>query len=208
MMAEFLYCDGSHWLGVHQSWNVLSNAGFFVLAWLVWREPSARWHRFGLVGIGVASSLWHGSAYFWALLLDITAIIAWAGLFIYDAARFYVFSLRVAYGGLLVFVGVSGVSAYLLADVFPLLSGAFVPYGVALLVAPYALNLSVRQRAYCWFGAVGLSLAIVAREVDLSVCEAMPMGTHVLWHLVIAAVISIPIVILCQHTQRLSHVMR
>ncbi|MBC6444220.1 MAG: hypothetical protein GDA50_02140 [Alphaproteobacteria bacterium GM202ARS2] len=202
MLTEWTYCDTADWLGgAAQSWNVLSNAGFFLLAALVWRQPSARSNRFGLVAIGIASSLWHATAASWALLIDISAILTWTALFIYDVRRFYTFSLPLAYGAWLVFIAVSAISGFLLVDVLPLLSGAFVPYVLLLVLAPYLLPLSVHERASCWLGSVALSIGIIAREVDSTLCAFVPIGTHILWHLSAAVVTAVPIVVLYRRAQ-------
>ena len=57
--------------------------------------------------------------------------------------------------------------------------------GIALIVQTYAI--SKRAAAY---GGAALALALVAltfRTIDLSVCSAIPFGTHFLWHSFLSA---------------------
>ncbi len=179
---HFTYCDTHLWWGIHQPTNVLSNLVFILLAIWVWQQPSARWHRFGLLAIAAGSVVWHHTALSWALWLDIGTIALWAFLFAVDTARVtqrpaWIFLLSAA-GALMV----SAAAGRLLAGPLPLLSGAFIPFAALLLSGALSSRLRPPVRRTFLFSLAMILLAMVMREIDLLGCSEGAIGTHWLWH--------------------------
>ena len=208
MSLDFYYCEASYWFGFAQAWNVSSNLIFVLAALLLWREPTAQLQRFGLLTIAGMSMLWHGSAHKWALFLDILAIVFWAVLFCLDGLRVYRLPHRYALGICAAAAVLALASAWALRPVLPLLSGAFVPLAVVVMVVAVVCRPLPRRCRYGCLCAGGcLGLAIVLRELDLEVCSAVVFGTHGFWHLL--AGVSLFILALClSWSQRPRHWLR
>jgi hypothetical protein len=179
-VIDFQYCERMSWLFNAQPFNILSNMLFLALAAWIWRWPSARFHRFGLILIALASMLWHSVSTPWALALDIVAIALWFGLYACDYWRIQRVDASVLSG---VFVGLLVLSASLgfaLKPSLPMMSGAFIPYGLVLL----ALCMTKPDMRLVGIASLlALLFAIVMREADLALCTLNPYGTHFLWHL-------------------------
>jgi hypothetical protein len=179
--------------------NAITNAAFLLAAAVVWRRaagaqpPQARDARvlatlIGLIGAG--SFLFHTLATVWAAWLDQGAIALYIYVFL------WLFLVRIAglprwgaFGGL----GVFAVASRALTAQFPpgSLNGsyAYFPALLALgLLAAYAWrrgNAGAARLA----GAAGVFIVAIAfRSVDQTLCESWPLGTHFVWHCLIAFV--------------------
>lgn len=192
--------------------NALTNAAFFLAGWLLWRRarrtgaltfPIAS--LLGLVfAIAVGSSLFHTFAQTWARVLDELPILLFQLLFAWLYAR-RVMGLRpLAAGSLL--------AAFLLTALFArqfphLWNGSLIYAPAVALVAAlgaYHYHTRKRARAHLVVAAVVLTAAVGLRTLDASVCDAFPLGTHFLWHLLVATVIYLCVVALlaCLRGQR------
>lgn len=176
--------------------NAITNAGFFVAAAYAWRDARALGRRdaatltlIGLIAaIGMGSALFHTFATGWARLLDELPILILQLLFLWTYAR------RVI--GVAIWVAAAFVVTYLALAVYcrgfgHLLNGSLV-YAPALLMAVglgvYHWRTQPRFRTTLLKAAVVLVTAIVMRTFDAAVCERFPLGTHFMWHLLVAAV--------------------
>lgn len=192
--------------------NALSNAAFIVAAVIGWRAARRADRLDGpmllltalTASIGVGSFLFHTVATRWAALADVVPI----GLFI---VTYLSIVMRRLFG--------------LRWPVAVLLGASFVPAGMALTaVIPPALTSAVSgSTAYLpalLFLAVcggllaarghsagralllGAGLFIVSltfRSVDAPLCEALPIGTHFLWHLFNGALLAWLLVTVVRH---------
>lgn len=195
-----LYCertDPGFW---SEPANAITNAAFLVAAVLLWRraggtrERTARDARLlaaivGLVGVG--SFAFHTAATVWAAWLDQGAIAlyiyAWLWLFLARVA-----GLRgwAALGGL----GVFAVASRALTAPFPpgSFNGSYAYFPALLALALAALYAWRRghaggRRLAAAAGVFVVSLAF--RSVDQTLCDAWPLGTHFVWHCLIAVVL-------------------
>jgi len=191
------YCerlDASFWA---EPVNAFSNAAFLIAA----AAAYAQWRRdargdaailalilvVAIVGLG--SFAFHTLATPGARLLDVIPIgIFIYGYFLYALRRFLALSWPAALGLLAGFIAVS----HALATLVPraVLNGS-VGYFPAL-AALVAIGLMVRRRpaGKAMLIAAGLfTVALAMRIVDLDVCDALPVGTHFLWHVFDAAVL-------------------
>nr|WP_321445289.1 ceramidase domain-containing protein [uncultured Cohaesibacter sp.] len=206
-----IYCertDASYW---SEPVNALTNLSFILAAlWAYWtyrklkRQEGQAAHSdlpvlvaivmAGLIGIG--SYLFHTHATVWSSLVDVIPIWTFVayylflamyrimGLPLWRAARVYGITL-VSIAGVLWLVstaflasdgaqassdGLNGSTQYL--------PGMIALYGFALVM------LIRRHPAMGWIlaAAVTFSVSIFFRTIDMMVCDALPLGTHFLWH--------------------------
>jgi hypothetical protein len=177
--------------------NLVTNLAFVVAGalalrlWLGLPAPRLRraWDLLLLVlllfAIGIGSGLFHAFASPWSLLADVIPIALLINLYL------LVFLVRVAaapwWGALGVFLGYQGLN-YGLLTVVPqeALNGSvgYLP-ALAFLVGIWAW-LAARGHPLAPTFAVAAGLFLVSltlRTLDGSICPALPIGTHFLWHL-------------------------
>lgn len=157
-------------------------SGFSVhlLAWLV-----------GIIGVG--SFLFHTFASRWSMLADVIPIT----VFIY---AYFAFALRrfldLSWVATLLFLGALLAANVGLASLTPpgLLNGSFgyLPALVAALAIALALRSRNHEAAFhLTAAAIILALSLVFRTADRVVCEAVPIGTHFIWHILNALVLGL-----------------
>ena len=179
--------------------NALTNAGFLVAAWLVWRlaarlpgrTPSSTQLLITLLAtIGVGSFLFHTLAVTWAMWADVIPI------FLYQLWFLVLYLRRVVRlrplpctAWVLVFLGASWGSASL-----PLhwLNGSL-SYGAAfvMLAGMAVFHWRSRQREPQALALATLlfTASIAFRSLDMLACDWLSTGTHALWHLINAGVL-------------------
>jgi hypothetical protein len=177
--------------------NALTNAAFFLALWLLWRSARRSGLLTGAVvlllalvlAIGIGSALFHTFATPWARVLDELPILLFQLLFVWLYAR-RVVGLRPPAAGaiLLVFL-----AAALYCRQFPqLLNGSLVYAPAVILVCVlggYHYAKHKPARAHLALAAGVLAAAVGLRTLDASICDRFPLGTHFLWHLLVATVI-------------------
>ena len=190
----FAYCerlDPGSWA---EPINALTNLAFVIAAiaaWRLYREraESPQWDILVLIGlvtlIGAGSFLWHTTATDWAELADIIPIWLYVNVFLVS------FLIRIAGASFgvaaVVWLGFQlfdyGTRSLLPAE---LCNGSVVYFPTfAALVAASAYARYVRHPASAFLlgGAALLAVSLVFRSMDNGVCEALPIGTHFVWHL-------------------------
>ena len=186
------YCerlDPSYW---SEPVNAVTNAAFLVAAMVMWRRvhglrlPLALAQVAMLAAIGVGSFLLHTHAVVWAAMADTTPIALFILVYLYSANRHF-WDLRpvVALLGTLAFFPYAIVmTAVFRALPFFEISSFYWP--VALLIAGFAAALRHRAPATSKGLAIGaglLTVSLIARSLDETLCAAFPVGTHFVWHL-------------------------
>lgn len=186
-----LYCERAGAGLLAEPLNALTNAAFFVAAWVTLRDTRSYSSRppelvllIGLItAIGVGSSLFHTFAMTWARVLDVAPILLFQLAFIYlYAIRVMGWGKRRAVTGTLCFL-----AAALFARQFPaLLNGslAYMPaIGVLFLLGVYH-HMAGRPEKWLLIAAGSvLATSLFFRTYDAAVCNSFPLGTHFLWHL-------------------------
>ena len=191
-----VYCertDPSYW---SEPVNALSNLGFIVAAYIMWRRSDgdrpARALCILLFLIGVGSWLWHTHALAWAGALDVLPVVLFTLMYIYLANRHMMNWPPV--------VSALGSAAYVpysfgLATVFGMLpffsvSAGYWPLPVLIFAYAYALRRRVASTSRnLAIGAAILCISLVFRSVDGALCQAIPFGTHFVWHLLNAVML-------------------
>ena len=179
--------------------NALSNLAFIVVAVWVWRslrrEPvfGARVLVGLMVAIAIGSLAWHGFANPWTRWLDIVALLAFqfAWLWFYTRGALGL-PLHLAGLALLAF----GLSL-LPAATRPAGSDALLLYlptlAVLLLLGAHRRRHSLREPNLLLGAAALFALALLLRTIDRSVCATIPVGTHFVWHALVALVAGLAI---------------
>lgn len=181
--------------------NAITNLAFIVAAILllrmilradeaVRRDPAV-WVLTGLVlVIGVGSSLFHTFATRWAMLSDVIPIAFFILIYTWYAIRRFVAAP--------VWVCALGVASVLvLATAIPPLTGYRGGAYVAALTALVAIGGYLKFRTghpggvALLFAAAVFAVSLTLRTVDLPLCEAVPLGTHFLWHVLNGCVLFI-----------------
>ena len=190
MRAVDAYCeriDASYWA---EPINAVTNLAFVLAALVMWRRTKgmalARALCLVLGGIGIGSYLFHTHAQVWAAIADVTPILLFILLYLFAVNRdiLHLKGWRV-FGATALFIPYAAA----LVPVFSLVPGfgTSAGYGpVPLLIFIYAGILWSREKAVAkGFIAGGslLCLSLFFRTIDEPVCEAVPLGTHFLWHI-------------------------
>ena len=177
--------------------NALTNAAFFVAAWLLWRQarravrltPSLAALLALVLAIGIGSTLFHTFAATWARVFDELPILLFQLLFVWLYAR-RIAELRTITAGVLV---AFFLATALYARQFPhLLNGSLIYAPAVLLVCALGLwhyGAGKPARAHLIVAAAVLAAAVGLRTIDASICDRFALGTHFLWHLLVATVI-------------------
>ena len=170
--------------------NAVTNLAFLLAAIVMWRRtpglPGAMVLCAILFAIGIGSALFHTFATAWAAAADTIPI----GLFILT----YIFLLHRDLLGLRRLWALGAVVAFFpyaalmvpVLNTVPFLAISNFYWTVPILLALYALGLARTRPALARglaTGAAILTLSITLRSLDETLCEAVPIGTHLWWHL-------------------------
>jgi hypothetical protein len=204
-----IYCertDAAYW---SEPVNALTNASFFVAAFLCLRlvegtrDTGARVLIALLFAIGVGSFLFHTHAQTWAALADVIPIQLFilAYLFLATTRLLGLPWWAGALAVVLFFPYAWSVTVAVRTAFGPLNSSvSYIP--VPILIAAYGAVLWSRAPAAArglLIGAGILAVSLVFRTLDQAVCDAFPLGTHFAWHLLNGVMLGWMIVVLHRH---------
>ncbi len=203
-----IYCERMSAAFWAEPVNALTNLAF-ILAALVMairlrgaNLPLANALTVILFCIGVGSFLFHTFATGWAALVDVIPIV----LFILT----YLFAINRDAWGWPLWLSLLGTAAFLpyaaaTGSVFAALpffeiSAGYWPVPLAIVIYAALLWRRLPELARGMvIGAGILTLSLTARSVDLPACEAVPFGTHFLWHILNATMLAWMIEIYRRH---------
>ncbi len=186
------YCERTDFTYWSEPLHAITNAAFLIAAFIMWRRVRGQGMGLAellcliLAAIGVGSYLFHTHATAWAALADVAPIAIFILTYLYAANR--------DYWGWPVWGAALGTAAFFpyAAATLPVfsalpffeISAAYWP--VALLIAAYGALLRHRAPETArglLIGAAILTLSLTLRSVDEPLCELIPMGTHLWWHI-------------------------
>ncbi|MEL6573691.1 MAG: ceramidase domain-containing protein [Pseudomonadota bacterium] len=184
------YCERVDFTYWSEPVNALTNAAFIVAALIM--AYRTRGHLPSqllcliLFAIGTGSYLFHTHATAWASLSDVAPI----GLYILT----YLFLVNFHIVGWPVWASALGTAAFLpyaavmvpLLSLHPFLGISNFYWTVPILLIVYAALLRRKHPATARgfvIGAAILITSITLRSIDMQVCDAFPLGTHFLWHI-------------------------
>ena len=183
------YCERTDLTYWSEPINAATNAAFIIAAIIMWRRSQ------GLIGarilcailfaIGMGSFLFHTHATAWAALSDVAPI----GVYILT----YLFLVNkdiMRWPGWVAAIGTAAFIPYA-ALIVPLMnllpffhiSNFYWTVPILLLIYAYVIRMKYPKtaRGFC-IGAGILALSITLRSLDEILCDAIPIGTHFLWH--------------------------
>lgn len=186
------YCertDSSLW---SEPINALTNVAFLVAALVMWRRtgpgraPIQAVLIVLLFAIGIGSALFHTFATIWALLTDVLPIGLYILAYVYAANRDY-WGMEPGPAGLATLIlipymalagaGFAALPFFAISAAYWPVASAIALYGLALLGRTPTTGVGLLA------GAAILTVSLAARSVDETLCDAIPSGTHWLWHL-------------------------
>ncbi len=181
--------------------NAVTNLAFIVSAVLLARslaraEPAARadtgaWTLVTLIFlIGIGSALFHTMATRSTALADVIPIALFILLATYLALRRLAgTNLWISLAGMLGVLGLAGAISALLRFG----GGSYLAALVAMLVIGLYLRFWLHQPAGpAILAAAGVfTVSLTLRTLDLPLCETIPTGTHFLWHILNAVVLTL-----------------
>jgi hypothetical protein len=202
------YCERTDFTYWSEPVNALSNGAFLLAALWVWPMtrglPLARAMAVMLAVIGLGSFLWHTHATRWAALADVLPILGFILLYLFAATRDYLGASGVVAGAVtLAFLPYAVGFGWALGLIVPGLGANAAYLSVAALIAGYGLYLrgSATGRGLL-IGAAILCVSLGFRMLDGPICEAFPLGTHFMWHILNAVMLGWMIRVYCRHLRR------
>ncbi|WP_316014710.1 ceramidase domain-containing protein [Roseobacter sp. HKCCA0434] len=203
------YCertDLSYW---SEPVNALTNAAFLIAAMVAWfvlrdrRDPGTLLLLVILTAIGIGSFLFHTHATRWAGVADVLPIMFYILVYLYLATvRMVGLPWWAGAFAVILFFPFTAIVSGIVSVLTGGLNGSegYVP--TLLLIAGYGLWLRGRAPSTgrgLLIGAGILTLSLTARSVDAAVCEAIPLGTHWLWHCLNGVMLGWMIVVMDRH---------
>ena len=186
--------------------NAVTNIAFILAAIIMWLRckhlVEGKILSFLLFSIGCGSFLFHTYAQTWAALLDVTAILIFILTYIFVAnRRFLVWSKMVSLIGVILFFPYQLLLVSILSNIqFFGSSVQYIPVAILIFIYSGLLRKSEPNLSRGLFiGAAILCLSIISRTVDEPLCSILSVGTHFVWHILNAIMLSWMIEILRRH---------
>ena len=191
------YCeriDGSLW---SEPLNAITNIFFLVAAiWVLRREglnSTARILAIILGMIGFASFLFHSFAQTWAGALDVLLILLFTLFYLFAASKDFLGVPRSI--ALLLTLGYFPFSIVVDWLTLPLtfLGSTRVYMPILILIILFSLLIYTRLPKVSRGLAIGafiLMTSMIARILDVPLCQTIPIGTHFLWHVMNAVMLA------------------
>ena len=186
--------------------NAVTNIGFILTSIFMWLRcknlVEGRILSFILFSIGCGSFLHHTFAQTWAAILDVTAILIFILTYIFVANRRFLALSRVfSVIGVVLFFPYQLLLASLLSNIqFFGSSVQYIPVAILIFIYSGLLRKSEPKLSRGLFiGATILCLSLVFRTIDEPLCSVLSAGTHFVWHIVNAIMLSWMIEILRTH---------
>jgi hypothetical protein len=200
-----IYCETGHpWMGMAEPVNTLTNLVIIAMAVAASVHLARNYKRppvdalilvLMLYGVGFGSLWWHG----WRTRIALNFDVIPGLLFLFFYVMFWIRRIHGSWAGLVAFFAVPVIvmgTMYLGRGALgmpmrpsPLM---FVPgFGVIILLGLFFVWLTYRAKGRELAARAGVILglgaaAAVFRSIDLLVCPVIPMGTHFLWHCLLA----------------------
>ena len=186
--------------------NAVTNVAFILASIFMWLRcknlVEGRILSFLLFSIGCGSFLFHTFAQTWAAILDVMAILIFILTYIFVAnRRFLVWSKMVSLIGVILFFPYQLLLVSILSNIqFFGSSVQYIPVAILIFIYSGLLRKSEPNLSRGLFiGAAILCLSIFSRTVDEPLCSILSVGTHFVWHILNAIMLSWMIEILRRH---------
>ncbi|MFN3280866.1 MAG: ceramidase domain-containing protein [Tabrizicola sp.] len=185
------YCERTSAAYWAEPVNALTNLAFLLAAWVMWRRtaglPPGRAMSAGLAAIGLGSWLFHTHANGLTAALDVGPILVFILVYIFAATRdLLAFGPWWAAGAVVAFFPYAALMVPVFSSLMPSLGSSAGYAPIPVLILAYAAAVWRHAPATARGMALGAAILIVSltfRTLDGQVCEALPLGTHFLWHI-------------------------
>lgn len=183
-----------------EPFNVISNVGFFITAYCLWRvlqksEEGLIGHKLDLVGllalmvmIGLGSTLWHLYATHFTLWMDRIPILLFINLYLLSCL-FRVLRCSLRRGiGLFILYHILNTTVLLTLPIESLNRSLFyLPTWIFIgFLCLIVWRQGVANRVYYLWSFVFFTFAILFRSIDIVGCDVAPIGTHFIWHILVS----------------------
>ena len=186
--------------------NAVTNVAFILASIFMWLRcknlVEGRVLSFLLFSIGCGSFLFHTFAQTWAAILDVAAILIFILTYIFIANRsFLAWSKMVSLIGVILFFPYQLLLANILSNIqFFGSSVQYIPVVILIFIYSGLLRKTEPNLSRgLLIGAIILCLSIVFRIIDEPLCSVLSVGTHFVWHILNAIMLSWMIEILRRH---------
>ena len=186
--------------------NAVTNVAFILASIVMWLRcknlVEGRILCFLLFLIGCGSFLFHTFAQTWAAILDVTAILIFILTYLFVAnRRFFARSKMVSLIGVILFFPYHLLLTSILSNIqFFGSSVQYIPVAILIFIYSGLLRKSEPNLSRGLFiGASILCLSIIFRTIDEPFCSILSVGTHFVWHILNAIMLSWMIEILRRH---------
>ena len=185
------YCERTDLTYWAEPVNAITNLAFIIAAVIMFQRTRGRDMGLGvllsgiLFAIGVGSYLFHTHAMIWSLIADVVPIGIYILVYLYTAnITFWGLGKWVSAGLAALFIPYAALVTPVF-DQLPFFNVSNFYWSVPILIFGYAIALRHRTPRTARGLAIGgtiLCVSISLRSVDETFCEAIPLGTHFLWH--------------------------
>ena len=186
--------------------NAVTNVAFILASIFMWLRcknlVEGRVLSFLLFSIGCGSFLFHTFAQTWAAILDVASILIFILTYIFIANRsFLAWSKMVSLIGVILFFPYQLLLANILSNIqFFGSSVQYIPVVILIFIYSGLLRKTEPNLSRgLLIGATILCLSIVFRIIDEPLCSILSVGTHFVWHILNAIMLSWMIEILRRH---------
>ena len=186
--------------------NAVTNVAFILAAIFMWFRcknlVEGKILSFLLFSIGCGSFLFHTFAQTWAAMLDVTAILIFILSYLFVAnRRFLAWSKMVSLIGVILFFPYHLLLTSILSNIQVFGSSVqYIPVAILIFIYSGLLRKSEPNLSRGLFiGASILCLSIIFRTIDEPFCSIFSIGTHFVWHILNAIMLSWMIEILRRH---------
>ncbi|MDC3002775.1 ceramidase [Paracoccaceae bacterium] len=186
--------------------NAVTNVAFILASIFMWLRcknlVEGRVLSFLLFSIGCGSFLFHTFAQTWAAILDVAAILIFILTYIFIANHsFLAWSKMVSLIGVILFFPYQLLLANILSNIqFFGSSVQYIPIAILIFIYSGLLRKTEPNLSRgLLIGATILCLSIVFRIIDEPLCSILSVGTHFVWHILNAIMLSWMIEILRRH---------
>ena len=186
------YCERTDFTYWSEPVNAITNAAFLIAAFIMWRRvrgeslPIANLLVLILAAIGVGSYLFHTHATAWGAMADVLPIVLFILVYLFAAnLHFWNWPLWAALLGTAAFIPYA-LALTPLFEALPFFRVSAFYWPVPVLILGYAAALAPRAPGTARGLAIGGALLIASlafRSIDEAVCDATPVGTHFMWHI-------------------------
>ncbi len=192
-MNEYIdiYCERTAIGFLAEPINLITNACFLIAAFLAFRHADKQNTLnvsmgiliFFLACIGIGSGLFHSFATRWAMLADVLPIlffqIAFITIYMRNVVQAHIIVTAITLAG---FFGLTYAFEMVPASI---MNGSLSYAPSFLFLSGFAVYhyLTNKPNRFILFAALGtFALSLTFRTIDMSICSALPIGTHFLWH--------------------------